>query len=82
LIVSSQNRQLLIFPNCSSDVHNISPKQYGGAGLGVLFGFRLYNCFTNFFLNSSVFLFFLLPFALQPAVGFGLSNNTSPFFPI
>jgi hypothetical protein len=25
---------------------------------------------------------FLLPLALQPAVGFGLSNNTSPFFPI
>jgi hypothetical protein len=23
----------------------------------------------------------LLPLALQPAVGFGLSNNTSPFFP-
>ena len=27
-------------------------------------------------------LFLLLPLALQPAVGFGLSNNTSPFFPI
>jgi len=24
----------------------------------------------------------LLPLALQPAVGFGLSNNTSPFFPV
>ena len=24
----------------------------------------------------------LLPLELQPAVGFGLSNNTSPFFPI
>jgi len=24
----------------------------------------------------------LLPLVLQPAVGFGLSNNTSPFFPI
>ena len=24
----------------------------------------------------------LLPLALQPAVGFGLSKNTSPFFPI
>ena len=24
----------------------------------------------------------LLPLSLQPAVGFGLSNNTSPFFPI
>ena len=24
----------------------------------------------------------LLPLALQPVVGFGLSNNTSPFFPI
>ena len=29
-----------------------------------------------------LFLLFLLPSALQPAVGFGLSNNTSPFFPI
>jgi hypothetical protein len=27
-------------------------------------------------------LYLLLPLALQPAVGFGLSNNTSPFFPI
>ena len=27
-------------------------------------------------------LLFLLLLALQPAVGFGLSNNTSPFFPI
>ena len=26
-------------------------------------------------------LLLLLPLALQPAVGFGLSNNTSPFFP-
>jgi len=25
---------------------------------------------------------FLLPLALQPAVGFDMSNNTSPFFPI
>ena len=27
-------------------------------------------------------LLLLLPLAPQPAVGFGLSNNTSPFFPI
>src|SRR5215475_9443575 len=27
-------------------------------------------------------LLILLPWALQPAVGFGLSNNASPFFPI
>jgi len=26
--------------------------------------------------------FFFLPLALQPALGFGLSKNTSPFFPI
>jgi hypothetical protein len=32
--------------------------------------------------NTHFFFFFLLPLALQPAVGFGLSNNTSPFFPI
>jgi hypothetical protein len=30
--------------------------------------------------NPNILL--LLPLALQPAVGFGLSNNTSPFFPI
>jgi len=29
-----------------------------------------------------VLLLLLLPLALQPAVGFGLSNNTSPFVPI
>ena len=28
------------------------------------------------------FPFLFLPLVLQPAVGFGLSNNTSPFFPI
>ena len=28
------------------------------------------------------YILLLLPLALQPAVGFGLSNNTSPFFPI
>ena len=27
-------------------------------------------------------VYILLPLALQPAVGFGLSNNTSPFVPI
>jgi hypothetical protein len=27
-------------------------------------------------------LLLLLPLALQPAVGFGLSNNILPFFPI
>ena len=30
----------------------------------------------------AIVLLLLLPLALQPAVGFGLSNNTSPFFPI
>jgi len=29
-----------------------------------------------------ILLLLLLPLALQPAVGFGLSNNTSQFFPI
>ena len=32
--------------------------------------------------KQSVSTILLLPLALQPAVGFGLSNNTSPFFPI
>ena len=36
---------------------------------------------TNFG-QDSCNLLLLLPLALQPAVGFGLSNNTSPFFPI
>jgi hypothetical protein len=31
---------------------------------------------------SALPYFFLLPLALQPAAGFGLSNNTSPFVPI
>ena len=30
----------------------------------------------------TVNIFLLLPLALRPAVGFGLSNNTSSFFPI
>jgi hypothetical protein len=33
------------------------------------------------FSNRAIYeIFLLLPLALQPAVGFGLSNNTSPFF--
>ena len=33
--------------------------------------------------NQEVLIYIiLLPLALQPAVGFGLSNNTSPFVPI
>ena len=44
-------------------------------------------CFNNknfaLLLSSSSFLLvLLLPLALQPAVGFGLSNNILPFFPI
>jgi len=37
-----------------------------------------------FFPENCVFYEILLPLALQPAVGYGLSNNTciSPFFPI
>jgi len=31
---------------------------------------------------ENIFYILLLPLALQPTVGFGLSNNTSPFFPI
>ena len=33
-------------------------------------------------LDIARLLLLLLPLALQPAVGFGLSNNTSPFVPI
>ena len=29
-----------------------------------------------------ILLLLLLPLALQPTVGFGLSNNTSPYFPL
>jgi len=34
------------------------------------------------FLFNSLFILLLPPLALQPVVGFGLSNNTSPFVPI
>jgi len=37
---------------------------------------------ATFRLVAQCKLIFLLPLALQPAVCFGLSNNTSPFFPI
>jgi hypothetical protein len=37
----------------------------------------LHNLYSTIY-----YLLLLLPLALQPAVGFGLSNNTSPFFPI
>ena len=33
-------------------------------------------------MNTTNEMQLLLPLALQPAVGFGLSNNTSPFFPV
>ena len=39
------------------------------------------DVFTSLNFLPSVFLH-LLPLALQPTVGFGLSNNTPPFFPI
>jgi len=52
----------------------------------------LCNVHSYMFLHLSVILrefyfcallrYTLLPLALQPAVGFGLSNNTSPFVPI
>ena len=32
--------------------------------------------------NTVISFLLLILLALQPAVGFGLSNNTSPFFPI
>ena len=35
-----------------------------------------------FHVHVFLLLLLLLPLALQPTVGFGLSNNTSPFFPI
>jgi hypothetical protein len=35
-------------------------------------------CLYNYF----IFIVLLLPLALQPTVGFGLSNNVLPFFPI
>ena len=44
----------------------------------------LLNVECVFFLCNAglILLLLLLPLTLQPAVGFGLSNNTSPFFPI
>ena len=41
---------------------------------------RLESSLTS--LQYEYYLLLLLPLALQPAVGFGLSNNISPFFPI
>ena len=36
----------------------------------------------NTIINSLLLLLLLIPLALQPTVGFGLSNNVLPFFPI
>jgi hypothetical protein len=41
--------------------------------------FRIPDCILS---ELRFFNFLLLPLTLQPAVGFGLSNNTSSFFPI
>ena len=41
--------------------------------------FRLFQSNQD---NRLILLLLLLPLALKPAVGFGLSNNTSPFSPI
>ena len=38
--------------------------------------------YMTFNMAGSVLLLLILPSALQPTVGFGLSNNTSPFVPI
>jgi len=41
------------------------------------------SCISNYLaIRTLNVLLRLLPLALQPAVGFGLSNNTSPFSPI
>jgi hypothetical protein len=37
---------------------------------------------TNIYQNIYIYLLLLLPLALQPAVGFGLSNKILPFFPV
>ena len=43
----------------------------------------IYCCiFTVPFCKHLTFVVLLLPLALQPTVGFGLSNNVLPFFPI
>ena len=42
----------------------------------------LYATPQEIFRECYLLLVLLLPLALQPAVGFGLSNNTSPFFPV
>src|SRR5215475_4821877 len=44
--------------------------------------FLFSNFSTKSDIRKSVHHLLLLPLALQPAVGFGLSNNTSPFVPI
>jgi hypothetical protein len=43
-----------------------------------------YILWYQFFLtvNHNILLFLLLPFALQPTVGFGLSNSILPFSPM
>ena len=40
------------------------------------------NVFFFFFFPQAKLLLLLRPLALQPTVGFGLSNNVLPFFPI
>jgi hypothetical protein len=40
------------------------------------------HCMLDTFFFFFFFFFFSSPLALQPAVGFGLSNNIPPFFPI
>ena len=40
------------------------------------------NKFVYLYIIARTDIFLLLPLALQPAVGFGLSNNVLPFFPI
>jgi len=43
---------------------------------------QLFQIYANFFSLHTLMILLLLPLVLQPAVGFGLSNNTSPFVPI
>jgi len=51
----------------------------GRSSIKHLFGHQAVECYIPV---AKFLILFLLPLTLQPTVGFGLSNNILPFFPI
>ena len=66
---------------------NYVPREYGVAAILLLLFMVLVSLVSvlnllYFYIIIIIIIIIFIPLALQPTVGFGLSNNVLPFFPI